>query len=171
MQRRKPRPDLAARNAARSDPNALFRLYPSEHAIWRGMIQRCHNPNAKDYPNYGARGISVCDRWRYEFGAFLSDMGPRPAGHSIDRLDNNLGYFKENCAWRTCQDQARNKRSNRLVEYRGERLPVVAWAARFGLSRALLRYRLSSGWSVEDALTRPASKSLNYRHHSTKGTP
>jgi hypothetical protein len=135
------------------------------------MLQRCHNPKSKDYASYGARGVTVCDTWRGSFAAFLADMGPRAQGLSFDRLDNDGPYRKENCEWRSGIEQARNKRTNHLVEYQGELRPIVEWAERFGLSRALLRYRLVTGWSVDDALNRPASRTLNYRHHRSTKEP
>lgn len=74
------------------------------------MVRRCHNPKSVSYKNYGARGIFVCDRWRYSAEAFLEDMGPPPEGKQIDRINNDLGYFKENCRWSTREEQAKNTR-------------------------------------------------------------
>lgn len=84
---------------------------------WGAMIERCHNPLAKDYPRYGGRGIVVCDRWRgaHGFENFLADMNVRPTGLTIDRKDNNLGYCKDNCRWSTVQDQNRNKSVTKLT--------------------------------------------------------
>jgi hypothetical protein len=76
---------------------------------WQAMQQRCHNPNAGNYHKYGARGITVCDEWRESFEAFLSDMGPRPLGTTLDRRKNHLGYFKDNCRWATAVEQNRNR--------------------------------------------------------------
>jgi hypothetical protein len=87
------------------------------YAVWCNMINRCTNPNVASYVDYGARGITVCVRWLHSFSAFLDDMGEPPPGLTIDRLNNDAGYFKENCAWRTRLDQARNRRRRR------ERIP------------------------------------------------
>ena len=80
---------------------------------WMSMIQRCTNPNAADYPHYGGRGITVCDRWR-QFANFFDDMGERPAGKTLDRIDNNVGYSSDNCRWATPLEQRHNQRPHPL---------------------------------------------------------
>jgi hypothetical protein len=81
-----------------------------EYDTWASMIQRCYNPNNPAYKNYGERGIAVCTEWLNSFIAFFKDMGERPEGLSIDRIKNDLGYFKENCRWATRIEQNRNCR-------------------------------------------------------------
>lgn len=84
---------------------------PKEKHVWAQIIQRTTNPNCKDYPDYGGRGIYVCMRWRYSYNNFIADMGPRPGSeYSIDRVDNNGHYEKDNCRWATSEQQANNKR-------------------------------------------------------------
>jgi len=86
-----------------------------EYKIWSVMLQRCHNPNAQGYPYYGARGISVCERWRESFAEFIADVGRRPsAEHSLDRIENDGNYEPGNCRWATPKEQANNRRPIKL---------------------------------------------------------
>jgi len=87
----------------------------SEYRVWDAMVRRCHNPSHHAFKHYGARGIKVCDKWK-TFGGYFEDMGNRPHGLSLERIDNSLGYFKENCKWATATEQARNRRTTKLDE-------------------------------------------------------
>ena len=78
------------------------------YGAWAGMVNRCHNPNNSAYGRYGARGVFVCDRWRYSFDNFLADMGERPEGMTLDRVDPKGPYAPDNCRWATIADQRRN---------------------------------------------------------------
>jgi len=127
---------------------------------WDGMKQRCNNPKDKDYKSYGGRGITVCEEWQ-EFSNFFKDMGECPEGCSIDRIDNNKGYNKENCRWATRKQQARNRRSNRTLTFDGKTRCLSFFAEEYGIPRSTLRNRLDMfHWSIEKALTTPVRKKV-----------
>lgn len=126
----------------------------SEYEIWCRMQARCYNANCQDYPNYGGRGISVCDRWRLSFEEFFRDMGSRPSSeHSLDRIDSNGNYNPDNCRWATRRQQARNKRNTRKLQFQGKTQSVQDWAEELGLKPAIIHRRLHDGWSVKRALS------------------
>jgi hypothetical protein len=105
----------------------------SVYTIWRGMIQRCYDRRSPQFPDYGGRGITICDEWRHSFETFFSDMGHRPENLSIDRIDNDKGYSKDNCQWSTVKEQARNRRSNKLFTINGETKCIAEWSDFYGI--------------------------------------
>lgn len=127
----------------------------STYNIWSVMKQRCHNINHGLYQNYGGKGISVCDRWRESFNNFHADMGTKPEGMSLDRIDPKGNYSPENCRWASSKEQNRNKINTIYLEYKGERKPLAEWAEIKGMRRKTLRERLKMGWTVERALETP----------------
>lgn len=128
----------------------------AEYRAWSAIKARCHNPKSKDYSRYGARGITVCARWRDSFENFLSDMGPRPSkGYSIDRIDNEGPYEPDNCRWATLHEQANNQRSNWLVTHKGVTGTVAEWSRAAGIKYYTFWSRLKRGWSLERALRTP----------------
>ena len=112
------------------------------YKTWQQMKSRCYDESNASYSTYGADGITVCDAWKNSFENFLSDMGVRPSGMTIDRIDNSKGYFKENCRWQTPKEQANNRRSNVIVYNNGNKLTVEEYAKLINLSDSGARFRL-----------------------------
>ena len=106
------------------------------------MIERCTNPNANGFNNYGGRGITVCEEWM-DFTNFLKDMGEKPYGYSINRKDNNLGYCPENCTWSSPKEQANNKRNNVFIQINGVKYTIAQFAERFHLDAKQLYTQLN----------------------------
>lgn len=132
----------------------------AEYRIWAHLKARCTNPEDASYPNYGGRGITVCDEWRASFEAFLKDMGVRPsARHTIERLDNQSGYSPGNCIWATYKQQANNTRGNRVISYDGNTMTLAQWSDRLDISYDVLSRRVLSGWTIHRAFTQPVRKS------------
>lgn len=129
------------------------------YAVWTSMKSRCLNKNDKNYYRYGGRGISVCTRWRESFAAFISDMGPRPADHSIERSDNNGPYEPSNCHWSSQKDQVRNRRNTKFLSIGNETKPLAELAEIHGLPYDTVYQRKLRGASDEQAL------SLQNGHH------
>lgn len=135
------------------------------YGAWRRMIDRCHLPTSDGYHKYGGRGIYVCDRWRESFLNFLKDMGPRPEGMTLDRIDNDGPYCPENCRWATARQQSDNRRITILLTYAGKTQSLVEWAEEFNMKPVTLRSRLVRyDWDIEKSLSEP----IQYR--SPNGT-
>lgn len=123
------------------------------YSTYCGMKQRCYDVNFFKYNNYGGRGITVCDEWlgREGFETFLKDMGDRPKGYTLDRIDNDKGYSPKNCKWSSLKEQANNKRKNftfRGVSYRG----LAGLAKAYNIIPQTLHWRVNNGWDLEKAL-------------------
>jgi len=124
----------------------------SIYSIWHSMVARCHNKNSRSWKRYGGRGIIVCDRWKNSFFNFLEDMGDRPKGMSIDRINNNGNYCKENCRWATMMEQARNTSKNHIIEAFGKKMTLIEWVRDTGHAPDVIKKRLKRGLSIEEAL-------------------
>lgn len=135
-------------------PRGASRMSPTYNS-WRHMIERCGNPNARNYKFYGGRGITVCARWRDSFVNFLADVGERPQGTMIERINGELGYFPSNVRWATMGEQCRNRRSNVMLTFNGQTMCMNDWSQKIGINRLTLFNRLKNGMSVSDALTAP----------------
>lgn len=136
-----------------------FREETTEHRIWRALKQRCLNKNCPAFPDYGGRGIAICERWS-DYRNFLSDMGRRPSKeHTIDRIDNNRNYEPGNCRWATRIEQANNTRSCHLLTFNGETLSKAAWARKIGMQPGAFMYRIKK-FGLEKAITMPKTKCI-----------
>lgn len=128
------------------------------HKSWRSIIGRCCNPKDRSYFEYGARGITVCARWRDSFPAFLADMGERPPRFSIDRIDRAKGYEPSNCRWADTKTQQRNRSCTKLVTFQGSLVPLGDIADSHGVGYGILSARLERGWTIDRALATPVPK-------------
>lgn len=139
--------------------NRQSRTYHS----WANMKDRCNNPRSPKYYLYGGRGIQVCDRW-LQFDNFLADMGERPEGMSLDRIDGSGNYSPDNCRWATPVEQQNNLRTNRRFLFQGEVRTLSEIMRMTGLKRDTLQYRLLQGWSDEQVAMPPMKgKPLSFR--------
>lgn len=124
---------------------------------WNNMRQRCENPNNRHYMQYGGRGITIDPEWK-NFINFLRDMGPRPGNLEVDRIDNEKGYFKENCRWATRSQQLANRRNTIFVEVEGQRMTLIEACKILGLPYHTIYCRLYAGFSPADALRIPIGR-------------
>lgn len=155
--KRGPRPDLVERNKT----SAKHGYHKTKtYKVWSSMRERCLNKKHKNYNDYGGRGIYICPRWLDKekgFLHFLSDMGDKPDGYQIDRIDNDGGYSPENCRWVTSKENNRNRRSNKLITYNGISKCVAEWADFLGIDRKTLQMRLNA-WDVKKSFETPYTK-------------
>ena len=126
----------------------------STHSCWTELNARCRNTKHRQWRQYGGRGIRVCERWR-KFENFLADMGERPEGMTLDRINNDGNYEPGNCRWATQAAQTRNYSRNHMLTHRGLTLCMTEWAELLGITRSAIWQRLKRGWSVERALSKP----------------
>lgn len=132
-----------------------------EYKAWRSMIDRCERKTHRSYCRYGAKGVAVCPQWRHDFPAFFREVGQKPsAEYTLERVSNSRGYEPGNVRWATRIEQARNRSSNRYIEFRGARRTIAEWSEVTGIPQDTIRRRLESGQSPEATLTRP---------HKTRG--
>lgn len=126
----------------------------SGYSVWVETRKRCNNPLHKNYGRYGGVGITVCKEWD-KFEKFYEDMGERPSlEHSIDRIDNSKGYFKENCRWATKEEQANNRSSNLVIEFKGHKYTFSQWCKKYNLNPIVSRSRIiEGGWTMEKTIS------------------
>lgn len=130
--------------------------------VWRSMRDRCNLPTHQAYINYGARGISVCDVWNKGFQYFWNDMheGYKP-GLTLDRVDNEKGYYKENCRWTTCKIQSNNRRNNILIDTPLGQMTCSEASEKFGVGKTTIAYRIAAGWPMDALLIAPDFRNRN----------
>lgn len=129
--------------------------YSNTYVAWYNMFSRCENPNVPAYKNYGARGVTVCKRWK-KFENFLSDMGPCPSGLTLERKNNSKNYTPKNCTWATYKQQANNRRQAFDVvklTFEGKTLSICDWSNITGIASSVLHARHRRGWSIKTMLT------------------
>lgn len=120
------------------------------YAAWTALRSRCLSPKDANYPNYGGRGITVCDRWLESFRNFVEDMGPRPFKNAqIDRIDNDGPYSPENCRWTTVKENSRNRRSARYIDTPAGRMKLCEAADFAGITRGAMEQRVRNEWPTE----------------------
>lgn len=143
-----------------------------EYRSWNKMKDRCLNPANEAYADYGGRGITICERW-LKFDNFLADMGSRPSGTTLERVNNKKGYMPSNCKWGTRLEQNNNSRWNTRITYRGRTQTIAQWARELSIPSNRISKRLGEGWSVEKTLSTPAvgpsarhQRLIEFRGHS-----
>lgn len=149
--------NLGAASRSRHCASKNGKMTPT-YKIWQGIKTRCKNKVNKDY---GGRGITICERWQ-KFENFLADMGEKPEGLTLDRKDNDKGYYKENCRWATRAEQQNNRRNNIIIVYNQKKQTRTQWAREFKISPDLVYRRIKRGWPIERALTEPAQ--IHHKH-------
>lgn len=147
---------IARTSHGRSKKRGDARGHDKLHNTWSLMVKRCHDKSSPSYLYYGARGIYVCERWREDVSNFIADMGIPPSPqHSIERIDNNGSYCKENCVWATRTIQARNTRNAVKIEINGALVSLTEIAERSGINYTTLWHRVKAGWKPEDITKKP----------------
>ena len=133
---------------------AYGRQLLATRSVWAGMGERCRRKSNRAYPHYGGRGIKICERWR-RFENFLEDMGLRPWGLTLERIDVNGDYEPGNCKWATMKEQCNNTRRTCRIEFKGELRPINNVAEELGIKPDTLWRRLRRGWPLERAISTP----------------
>lgn len=124
------------------------------HTVWKSMKSRCLNKNNKHYKNYGGRGITVCQEWLDDFYKFVSDMGERPEGYSIDRINNNGNYEPSNCRWANRETQQRNTRVTRKITIEGKEYIVTELAQKYGFKSDTIYKRSLTAKTFEELVNK-----------------
>jgi len=148
-------------------PQGFARDNKSTYTSWQSMLARCRNPNATHYKYYGGRGIKVCERWLNSFAAFICDMGIKKPGMSLDRIDNNLGYTKENCRWIPISKQSRNRRFVRYIVFNGKSQTAHEWAVELNIPYGTIMERIYKGYGAEKILSKHGFREIGWANLNT----
>jgi hypothetical protein len=146
-------------------------IYPGtsirpEYRTWQSMKDRCLNPNNRQFKDYGGRGVRMYDNWIESFTEFYKYVGPKPtSNHTIDRINNNIGYFPGNVKWSTVKEQNNNKRNNLIITFNNKSATLAQWAEFIGISKDILNQRIHRGWPIEKAFTHPVRKQMVHQSH------
>ena len=138
--------------------NGLYMVSKKTKRTLTLMVYRCHTETSPDFPNYGGRGIVVCDRWKNSIINFYEDMGNVPDGCTIDRINNDGNYEPSNCRWAINDIQVNNRRSNHRVLYNNEDITMTQFAKKIGMLPSTVRERIQRGWSIEKIASTPIIK-------------
>jgi hypothetical protein len=130
--------------------------------IWNNMMARCYREENGSFSRYGGRGIRVCEQWK-SFEAFCDDMGPRPAGTTIERINNNGNYEPGNCKWATKRAQSNNRRNNHFVTVGESTKTLVQWADMYGTKASTIQARIRNGWLPAEAVETPTLNTWSRR--------
>ena len=136
------------------------------YVAWRNMRRRCENPCDKSFKHYGAKGITVCVEWANNFDSFVEDMGHPPTGTSLDRIDNEKGYFPGNCRWTTISEQMNNRSDNVRIGHNGLNMTMTQWAKALGVKADTLHKRLLR-MPASEALVK--SRKRGWKHGTRRG--
>lgn len=130
----------------------VARNFAPEYLCWANMMRRCYEPTNQRFDRYGGRGITVCDRW-HSYANFRADIGPRPEGLTLERINNDGNYEPSNCKWATVREQARNRRTTHMITHNSETMCLADWAKRIGRNVTTIRLRIERGLPMEMVLT------------------
>lgn len=131
-----------------------FKKIPPLYNVWQGMLNRCRQPNNPQWRDYGGRGIAVCNRWQNSFSNFVADMGPRPDGYTLDRIDNNGNYTPKNCKWSSRKEQQRNRRITLRITRDGSTYTIAELAEKSGLKFDTVAKRAAQGLTLPEIVAK-----------------
>lgn len=158
--------EFSRRSKPRSHGATMNGKKTPTYETWRGMKMRCDMPNNVAYHRYGGRGIKICDRWR-DYGNFLADMGERPEGMTLDRVDADGDYCPENCRWADKADQSRNRTTTRVFQTPEGPMTTTDLQARFGVSAKNVGRWARWGWTDQEVYARAAIGPVSRGRHAS----